>query len=153
MFCGETAQPLLLASNQLYKIPYVVISKLGGGILNLWFIDWMILRIHSSVLLNIFIHFSLRDKVLPGHGINCRLVGVCSHISCFLTHEIYTVIELLVFFFMPSYPYSMRRSVNDSINVNTFKDVSADVFVYNWGPCKWRPVPYQRPPLRVRTGF
>jgi len=33
MFCGETAQPLLLASNQLYKIPYVVISKLGGAFL------------------------------------------------------------------------------------------------------------------------
>nr|AAF69963.1 orf; hypothetical protein [Salmonella enterica subsp. enterica serovar Typhi] len=40
------------------------------------------------------------------------------------------------FFSMPSYLYSMRRSVNDSINVNTFKDVSAAVFVYYWGPCK-----------------
>ena len=54
---------------------------------------------------------------------------------------------------MPSYPYSMRRSVNDSINVNTFKDVSADVFVYNWGPCKWRPVPLSKTPFVSGQAF
>ncbi|ECM4445257.1 hypothetical protein RU51_24190 [Salmonella enterica subsp. enterica serovar Senftenberg] len=59
-----------------------------------------------------------------------------SHIYDFLTFEIYPVTELMKFFSMPSYLYSMRRSVNDSINVNTFKDVSAAVFVYYWGPCK-----------------
>ena len=98
MFCGETAQPLLLASNQLYKIPYVVISKLGGGILNLWFIVWMILRIHSSVLLNIFIHFSLRDKVLPGHGINCRLVrGWCCQLTDLVYDGVFEVLQWLLF--------------------------------------------------------
>ena len=76
-----------------------------------------------------------------------------SHIYDFLTFEIYPVTELMKFFSMPSYLYSMRRSVNDSINVNTFKDVSAAVFVYYWGPCKWRAGPYQRHSLCIRTGL